>query len=124
MLILAYPLDADGKVNGPKRTLYDFGEQAGCDGMCEDTAGNLYLTSRGLKRPGVLVLDPHGKELAFIPTGPANQTDPKKPVGLPSNVEFGIGDEANVLYVTVDLSLFRIPLKSQGNHRQYRASNP
>jgi hypothetical protein len=40
-------------------------------------------------------------------------------VGLPSNVEFGIGDEANVLYVTVDLSLYRIPLKAKGYHVQY-----
>ena len=46
--------------------------------------------------------------------------DPKKPpVGLPSNVEFGIGDESHVLYVTVDVSLYRVPLKVQGYHAQY-----
>jgi hypothetical protein len=38
--------------------------------------------------------------------------------GRPSNVEFGVGDEANVLYVTVDLSLYRIPLSVKG-HRPY-----
>jgi len=52
----------------------------------------------------------------FIPSGPANQTDPNSAQGLPSNVEFGIGEEANVLYVTVDLSLFRIPLEVKGYH--------
>lgn len=122
MKIYAFPLNADGLVGGPRKTIYDFGDQAGCDGMCVDANGNVYLTARGLKRPGVLVLDPTGKEVAFIPTGPANQGgDPNKaPVGLPSNVEFGIGAEANVLYVTVDLSLFRIPLKAKGYHVQYR----
>jgi hypothetical protein len=34
-------------------------------------------------------------------------------------VEFGIGREANVLYVTVDVSLYRIPLKVKGYHVQY-----
>lgn len=121
MTIYAFPLNAEGKVGGPRKTLHDFGDQAGCDGMCVDSQGNLYLTARGLKRPGVLVLDPQGKEVAFIPTGPPNQSPEsgKSPVGLPSNVEFGIGSEANVLYVTVDLSLFRIPLKSKGFHVQY-----
>jgi gluconolactonase len=123
MTIYAFPLGPDGKVSGARKTIYDFGDQAGCDGMCVDEKGNIYLTARGLKRPGVLVLNPAGQEIAFIPTGPANQVaDPKKPpVGLPSNVEFGIGDEAHVLYVTIDFSLFRIPLKVKGYHVQYAA---
>lgn len=121
MKIYAFSLDAQGLVAGQRQTIYDFGDQAGCDGMCVDQQGNIYLTARGMKRPGVLVLDPQGKEVAFIPTGPANQgADPKAaPVGLPSNVEFGIGNEANMLYVTIDLSLYRIPLKTQGYHVQY-----
>jgi hypothetical protein len=69
----------------------------------------------------VLVLDPQGKEVTHIPTGPQNQKPAagKSPVGLPSNVEFGVGREANVLYVTVDLSLYRIALKAKGFHVQY-----
>ena len=79
------PLNEDGSV-GARRTIVDFGDQAGCDGMCVDEAGNLYLTARSVKRPGVLVVDPNGKEIAFIPTGPANQvTDATHPaVGMPS----------------------------------------
>ena len=121
MKIYAFPLGADGKVSGARQTIYDFGDQAGCDGMCVDSDGNVYLTARGLKRPGVLVLDPKGTEVGFIPTGPANQSADSKspPVGLPSNVEFGIGAEASVLYVTVDVSLYRIPLKTRGYHVQY-----
>ena len=114
MKILAFPLDADGLVSGKPKTLVDYGSESGCDGMCVDVAGNLYLTNRGLKRPGVMVIDPAGRELAFIPTGPTNQAADKPPVGLPSNCEFGIGDEASTLYVTVDLSLYRIRLKVPG----------
>ena len=101
--------------------LVDFGDEAGCDGMTTDEQGNLYLTVRSLKRPGVMVVSPSGKEIAFIPTGPKNQKKEqgKEPVGLPSNVEFGVGDELNVLYVTVDKSLYRIPLKVNGFHPQH-----
>ena len=86
--------------------------------MTVDEKGNVYLTSRGMKRPGVLVIDPSGKEVAFIPTGAPNQPDDSA-VGKPSNVEFGIGEEANVLYVTIDKSLFRIALKVKGFQVQF-----
>jgi gluconolactonase len=121
MKIYAFPLGPDGKVAGTRRTIHDFGDQAGCDGMCVDQEGHIYLTARGLKRPGVLVINPAGEEVAFIPTGPANQSgdSPPGPVGLPSNVEFGLGAESHMLYVTVDTSLYRIPLKTKGHHVQY-----
>lgn len=112
MKVYAFPLDEDGLVNGPRKTLVDFGTEAGCDGMTVDSKGNIYLAARSLKRPGVLVIDPEGKEVAFIPTGKPNQK--KDPVGIPANVTFGIGKEKNTLYVTVDTSLYRIKLKSEG----------
>jgi gluconolactonase len=118
MKIYAFPLGEDGLVGGPRKTLVDFGEEAGCDGMTVDTVGNIYLTSRSLKRPGVIIINPEGDEVGFIPTGPENQTDSENAEGLPSNVEFGLGDEANVLYVTVDVSLYRIPLSATG-YRPY-----
>jgi gluconolactonase len=121
MQIAAWTLNSEGLVDGPKRVLVEYGDAAGCDGMTVDASGNIYLTDRNVKRPGVRVIDQKGKEIAFIPTGPANQSPtPEKPaVGLPSNVEFGIGDEANMLYITVDLSLYRIPLKAKGYHVQF-----
>jgi gluconolactonase len=121
MKIYAFPLGADGRVAGKRHTLYDFGENKGCDGMCVDEDGRLYLSARG-SRPGVLVIDAAGKEVAHIPTGPQNQavSRPEEAVGLPSNVEFGTGREAHVLYITVDTSLYRIPLKVKGFHVQYR----
>jgi gluconolactonase len=118
MRVYAFPLGQDGKVNGPRRTLVDFGDEAGCDGMTVDAQGNIYLTVRSAKRPGVMVINPQGDEVAFIPTGPPNQKADSAE-GLPSNVEFGLGKEINVLYITVDKSLFRIPLKVKGYHRQF-----
>ncbi|MEX0676504.1 MAG: SMP-30/gluconolactonase/LRE family protein [Pirellulales bacterium] len=116
MTILAFPLDADGLASGPAKTIVDYGNEPGCDGMCVDVEGNIYLTNRSPKRPGVMVIDPAGRELAFIPTGPPDQPSGKPPVGLPSNCEFGIGDEATTLYVTIDKSLYRIRLKVAGYH--------
>lgn len=116
MKIYSFPLRADGSA-GEGKAIVDFGDKKGCDGMTVDAQGHVYLTVREPSRPGVMVIDPSGKEVGFIPTGPANQTA-AEPVGLPSNVEFGIGDEINVLYVTVDKSLFRIRLKAQGHHPQ------
>ncbi|MFH1300741.1 MAG: SMP-30/gluconolactonase/LRE family protein [Planctomycetota bacterium] len=117
MKVYAFPLDQDGLVSGPPRTLVDFGQQAGCDGMTVDSQGNLYLTCRSLQKPGLLVIDPHGKELAFLPTGPKNQSGEFEDwKGIPSNVEFGIGDEKNMLYVTIDKSLYRVRVKTEGFH--------
>jgi gluconolactonase len=115
MRVYAFALDEKGLVKGNRETLVDFGEESGCDGMVVDAKGNIYLTSRSLKRPGVLVIDPTGKEVAFIPTGPS-QPDAKEPVGIPSNVTFGLGDESKTLYVTVDKSLYRIKLNVEGFH--------
>jgi gluconolactonase len=117
MKVYAFPLDRNGLVSGPRSTLVDFGKENGCDGMRVDRQGNLYLAVRSLARPGILIIDATGKDLAFIPTGPTNQSglfeDWK---GIPSNVEFGIGGDSNVLYITIDKSLYRIRLKTRGFH--------
>ncbi|HEX5270143.1 MAG TPA: SMP-30/gluconolactonase/LRE family protein [Gemmataceae bacterium] len=115
MKLYAFPLGDDGLVKGERKTVIDFGDENGIDGMCVDVKGNLYMAVRSLKRPGVWVADPSGKELAYIPTGPS-QPDAKEPKGIPANVCFGIGDESKTLYVTVDTSLYRIPLKIDGYH--------
>jgi gluconolactonase len=115
MKIYAFRLGSDGKVKGSGRVLVDFGSEAGCDGMTVDVKGNVYLAVRSLKRPGIMVIDPEGKEVAFIPTGPS-QPRAKEPTGIPSNCCFGVGGESKMLYVTVDVSLYRIPLKVEGYH--------
>jgi gluconolactonase len=119
MKIYAFPLDEDGRVNGPRKTVLDFGKENGCDGMRVDNRGNLIMAIRSLAKPGILITDPTGKELGFIPTGPTNQSglfeDWK---GIPSNVEFGVGDDSNTLYVTIDKGLYRIRLATRGFHPQ------
>lgn len=116
MKIYAFPLDEQGLVCGDRRTLVDFGHEAGCDGLTVDCEGRIYLTCRSAKRPGVMIIDGDGHELAFLPTGPENQTGDKL-VGLPSNVCFGRGAERSTLYVTIDLSLYRIQLNAEGSER-------
>jgi gluconolactonase len=115
MKLYAFPLGADGLVRGERKLLIDFGTEDGIDGMAVDGKGNLYLAVRSLKRPGVWVTDPEGKELAYIPTGPS-QAGAKQPKGIPSNVCFGRGEGSKMLYVTVDTSLYRIPVKMDGWH--------
>lgn len=113
MKLYAFPLGDDGLVHGARKTLYDLGAENGFDGMAVDEKGNLYLAQRSLKRPGILVLNPEGKEIAFIPTAPP-QPGAKEPVGIPSNCCFGAGDEKSTLYITIDVSLYRIRLKVPG----------
>jgi gluconolactonase len=119
MKIYAFQLNDGGAVSGPRRVIYDFGHEDGCDGMTVDSRGNLYLSSRAATRPGVLIINPEGKELGFVPTGQP-RTDGKPPQGLPSNCDFGIGPEKNVLYVTVDTSLYRVRLNATGWHLPWK----
>ena len=118
MKLYAFPLGEDGLVSGSRRTLVDWGTEAGCDGLTVDAEGNLYLASRSMKRPGVMIVNPAGEEIGFIATGPENQTDPATAQGIPSNVEFSVGNDSNMLYITVDRSLHRIPLGARG-YRPY-----
>jgi gluconolactonase len=115
MKVYAFPLGPDGLVNGARRTLVDFGDEEGSDGMTVDTEGRIYLASRRPSRPGVLVIDPTGREVGFIKTGEPQQ-GAREPSGNPSNVDFGIGDDKKVLYITVDKSLYRIRLNATGYH--------
>jgi gluconolactonase len=115
MKLYAFPLGPDGLVKGDRKTIIDFGEEDGIDGMRVDVKGNLYMVVRSQKRPGVWIADPEGKELAYIPTA-KSQAGAKEPKGIPANCEFGRGKESKVLYVTVDKSLYRIPVKNDGYH--------
>jgi gluconolactonase len=115
MKLYAFTLDKDGLIKGERKTIIDFGEEDGIDGMCVDVKGNLYMAVRSLKRPGVWISDKDGRELAYIRTGPEKQ-DPKKPKGIPANVCFGRGDDSKTLYVTIDTSLYSIPVKIDGWH--------
>jgi gluconolactonase len=113
MKLYAFPINENGEVAGPRRTLYDLGTENGFDGMALDEHGNLYLAQRSLRRPGILVLNPDGREIGFLPTGPS-QPGSTQPTGLPSNCCFGEGAEKTMLYITIDMSLYRIRVKHPG----------
>ncbi len=83
--------------------------------MTVDTHGRIYLAARTPTRPGILIIDPTGKEVGFIKTADP-QPGAREPVGNPSNCDFGIGDEKHTLYITVDKSLYRIRLNATGYH--------
>lgn len=96
--IRAYDLADDGSISNG-RVLINFYPGRSGDGMCIDAAGNLYVaaglhktrkTSETLDtKPGIHVVSPHGKLLAFRET----------PVDTITNCAFG-GDDLRTLYVT------------------------
>jgi gluconolactonase len=101
MALLAYDLASDGTARF-RKVLVDYAPEDGPDGLVCDVDGNLYVTVRAASRPGVGIYDPEGKEIAFIKTE------------LPTNVGFGRGPDANLLYITAGHSLYRIRLNKEG----------
>jgi gluconolactonase len=89
----AFDVEADGSLAN-RRVLIDDGKLAmPCsrpDGMIADQDGNFWVASRCEHRPGIQVLSPAGKELAFVAFG----------TELPTNAGFGRGAAANLLYIT------------------------
>jgi gluconolactonase len=106
-LLQAYDVDANGDLSN-RRVLIDYSKLAkpcsGPDGIIADENGNLWVASRCEHRPGVQVLNPQGKELAYISTGKE----------LPTNVGFGRGADSNLLYLTSGKSLYRIRVGARG----------
>jgi gluconolactonase len=77
--------------------------RGGPDGMTVDSEGFLYVTVRIPGEGGVWVYAPDGTLAVTIPC-------PE----LPTNVEFGRDDQANLLYVTAGVGLYRIRLNRRG----------
>ena len=103
MALLAYDLAADGTAKF-RKTLVDYSPFDGPDGLVCDKEGNLYVAVRAENRPGICVYSPEGKELAFIKTE------------VPTNVGFGRGKDAKLLYITAGKSLYRIRINREGYH--------
>jgi gluconolactonase len=96
--IRAFDLDAAGQLSN-ERVVIDFYPGRSGDGMSIDAAGNLYVAAglhrtRGTSetldtRPGIHVISPHGKLLAFCET----------PEDILTSCTFG-GDDLRTLYIT------------------------
>ena len=104
MTLNAFPVKKDATL-GEKRVLVNFGDQTGIDGMTVDTSGNIYAAVRSQNRFGIVVFSPQGTEKGYIET-------PQ----LPTNCCFGIGNQAQTLYITAGGGLYRIRLKIPGHH--------
>src|SRR3954469_10377410 len=101
MALLAYDLASDGTAKF-RKTLVDYAPQDGPDGLVCAAEGTVYAAVRDETRPGVYAYSPEGKELAYIPTE------------IPTNVGFGRGQDASLLYITAGKSLYRIRLNKKG----------
>jgi gluconolactonase len=110
--ILAFDLHSDGQVSHP-RTLIDFYPGRSGDGMAIDEQGNLYVAAglhktRGTSetldtRPGIHVVSPAGKLLAFVET----------PEDTITNCRFG-GPDLKTLYVTCGSLLLSLTSRIPG----------
>ncbi len=102
MALLAYDLAADGTAKF-RKVMADYAPEDGPDGLAADVDGNLYVAVRRISRPGIVVYHPEGRELAFLPTK-----------NLPTNVGFGRGADANMLYITEGGSVHRVRVNKKG----------
>jgi gluconolactonase len=98
---MAFPVNGDGTL-GKGRVFSDatrwVGSRKGLpDGMKVDRAGNLWATGPG----GVLIFDPDGTHLGTLATGEAT-------------ANCGFGDDGSTLYITADMYLCRLRVKTRG----------
>ena len=98
---MAFPVEGDGTL-GQGRVFFDATKWAGSkkglpDGMKVDRAGNLFATGPG----GVLIFDPDGTHLGTLATGEAT-------------ANCGFGDDGSTLYITADMFLCRVRVKTRG----------
>lgn len=115
--ILGYTLNAEGSLSH-QRIVCDFYPGRSGDGMCIDEAGNLYVAAglhkrRGSSetldtRPGIHVISPAGKLLAFRET----------PEDTITNCSFG-GQDLRTLYITCGSYLLSIRTRIPGK-KAYR----
>ena len=99
MSLEAFDIADDGTLTH-RLTLVDFGGEDGIDGMTVDASGRIFAAVRSEKRFGIAVYNPAGNELAFL----------KTPT-LPSNCDFGVGHDAETLYITAGGELYRVRVK-------------
>lgn len=99
-------LDLDpetGEASNP-RSIKDFGDGRGIDGMTVTEDGLIVAAAGGGRLGGIYVYQPDGTPVAFLATPES-----------PTNVEFG-GPDRNILYITAGKSLYRIETTLTGHH--------
>ena len=99
MTLEAFGMAEDGSLTD-RRTLVDFGDEDGIDGMAVDASGRIFAAVRSEKRFGIAVFNAMGKELAFLKTSK-----------MPSNCCFGAGRDSSTLYITAGGELYSVVVK-------------
>lgn len=107
--LLRYKLDHNGDITSPPKTIFDWKDGRGPDGMKMDSAGRIYVAA-GTNKPtefettefkaGCYILSPSGRLLDFIPVGPDECC----------NCAFG-GKDGKTLFITSGSHLWSVPLK-------------
>ena len=100
-VLLALTIQPDGSLGKP-RTLKDFGNGRGIDGLTVAADGSIVAAAGGGILAGVYVYSPDGVPLGFVATPEA-----------PSNVEFG-GPNRSTLYITAGKGLYRVETNLKG----------
>lgn len=100
-VLLALPIKPDGSLGKP-RTLKDFGNGRGIDGLTVAADGSIVAAAGGGILAGIYVYSPDGVPLEFVAT-------PE----VPSNVEFG-GPDRSTLYITAGKGLYRVETNLKG----------
>ncbi len=111
-MIRAYDLSPAGSVSN-MRVFHDFYPGRSADGLCIDTAGNVYAAAGLLQhrstdetldtKTGIYVFSPAGRLLEFTPI----------PEDLITNCAFG-GPGNRTIYVTAGKTLYKLPAKVPG----------
>ncbi|MCC6538888.1 MAG: SMP-30/gluconolactonase/LRE family protein [Bryobacterales bacterium] len=111
-MIRAYDLSPAGTASN-MRVFHDFYPGRSADGLCIDTAGNVYAAAGLIQlratdetldtKAGVYVFSPAGRLLRFLPI----------PEDLVTNCAFG-GPQDRMLYVTAGKSVFQLPVETPG----------
>ena len=84
-----------------RKILVEF--EHGPDGLVADILGNIYVALMHKTDPGIYVYTPDGEKVGHIPT-----PEP------PTNVGFGRGQDADILYITAGNALYRTRLATPG----------
>jgi gluconolactonase len=108
--LLRYTLDKNGDVKpGTRKTIFDWKDGRGPDGMKMDAAGRIYVAAGTNKateyetnhlKAGCYILSPSGRLLDFIPTAPDEAC----------NCAF-CGKDGKTLFITSGGHLWSVPLK-------------
>jgi gluconolactonase len=109
--IAVYDLDDQGNISNG-RAFYRT-EETGIDGMAMDTDGNLYAAGHNGNRN-----EPKGSVVVLAPDGKLIQSIALPEAMLSTNLGFGRGEDANLLYMTAAFPwrLYRIATTRKGHY--------